>query len=83
MLIDLPAKSAPSSSSKMNYGGTCFSGDGVFVEGNNWWKLELMRGSPPAWKYGGFAKRINQDQVIIGDSVYTRIGSSRDQCRRY
>ena len=78
-----PSAAAPSSDARANYGGKCRTDDLVYVEGNNWWRLNRIRGVPPAWKYGGVAVRINSDQIIVKDSVYARIGSPRDNCTGY
>ena len=72
---------APSRSTKGNYGGVCKSEDIAYVEGEKWWYFEFGLGPGTGWQYGGIAKRINADQVIIGGEVYTRIGSKRDRCR--
>jgi len=84
LICATPSAAAPSSDARANYGGKCRTEDAVYVEGNQWWWFKMGRGIPDAgWKYGGVAARINSDQIIIKDSVYTRIGSSRDNCIGY
>ena len=81
--IAMPSMAAPSSDAQPNYEGNCRTDQVVYVEGNNWWMQELIRGIPPVWKYGGVAKRINRYQIIVGDTVFTRIGSPQDNCQQF
>ena len=84
LLFASPSVAAPSPNARPNYGGQCQTEDAVYVEGDQWWWFKMGRGIPDAgWKYGGVASRINADQIIIEDEVYTRIGSARDKCNRY
>ena len=76
-----PAGAAPHEGTRVNYGGKCASEDAIYVEGNQyWWYENKGRGIPGVWHFGGSAARINNDQIIINQEVYTRIGSPRYKC---
>jgi len=81
LVITTASFATPIRSTKANYGGTCHSDDAIYVEGDKWWKWEFGLGPGTGWQYGGKAKRINADQIIIIDEVYTKIGSRLRQCR--
>lgn len=81
LAIASASDAAPTRNTKPNYGGVCNSDDIAYVEGENWWRFVYGLGPDTGWKYGGVAKRINADQIIIVNEVYTRIGSKRDNCR--
>ena len=72
---------SPDRGTKANYGGVCNSEDAVYVQGKDWWRFEFGIGPGTGWQKGGTVTRINGDQVIIENEVYTRIGSQRDNCR--
>lgn len=72
---------APDENTRVNYGGRCATEDAIYVQGDRWWWYENKgRGMPGEWHFGGKTARINDDQVIIKDEVYTRMKSTRYQC---
>ena len=76
-----PAGPSPDEGTRVNYGGKCASEDAIYVQGNRWWWYEIKgRGIPGEWHFGGNAVRINEDQIIIRQEVYTDMGSSRYKC---
>jgi len=82
LCISLPqAGAAPHENTRVNYGGKCATEDAIYVEGNQYWRLEntQWRGSE-VWHFGGTAIRINDDQIKINQKIYTRIGSPRYKC---
>ena len=76
-----PGGPAPDENTRVNYGGRCATEDAIYVRDNRWWWYEIKgRGIPGEWHFGGKAERINDDQVIIKNEVYTRIDSARYKC---